>query len=155
MDKPPFSIARLDQRLEIKLSGVIDAAVCADLRREAEKVLATQKFGGMELWTDLRDVTDYRENARAGLLAFHTMCARKVRRSAYISGSAHVRGLALWVVHIADDENAKVVMTAAQGEEWLRGSEGRVNSVRRQTMELVDITDRLVYSIRQRAGGFQ
>ncbi|MBL8915137.1 MAG: hypothetical protein JNM17_30815 [Archangium sp.] len=47
------------------------------------------------------------------------------RRTAWVDERARFRGIALWVMHLAQDPNGKALSTMAQAEDWLQSTEAR------------------------------
>ncbi len=54
-------------------------------------------------------------------------------RTAYVANRPRLRSIALWVVHMAEDGEARSVPTQNLAEDWLQGEEDRVTSIRRST----------------------
>jgi len=54
-------------------------------------------------------------------------------RTAYVANRPRLRSIALWVVHMAEDGEARSVPTQNQAEDWLLGETDRVTSIRRST----------------------
>lgn len=47
------------------------------------------------------------------------------RRTAWVDERARFRGIALWVMHLAQDPNGKALSTMTQAEDWLQSTEAR------------------------------
>lgn len=54
-------------------------------------------------------------------------------RTAYVANRPRLRSIALWVVHMAEDGEARSVPTQNQAEDWLLGETDRVTSIRQST----------------------
>lgn len=135
--KAPFQLSepradRVCVELCQALNRAIMEGVLADLRARYDGIYTPR-----HLIMDMRGVDDYDEDVRAPLLALQRFWVRVGRRTVYIADSARLRGLGLWVLHVANDENGRVVMNNTQTEEWLQSGAGRVQDARRRTQALL------------------
>lgn len=87
------------------------------MRAALESVLARE--GPLDVLLDLREVERCALDSRHALLELQLGLKAAGRRTAYVAGRPRIRGLALWVIHRAGDERAKVVAKSAQAEAWL------------------------------------
>ena len=78
------------------------------------------------LIVDASSVTGCDVLGRGKLADLQEWAKTKLTRSVYVADSARVRGLCLWIVRIAEDNNALVVANHAEVEDWLSGDEGRL-----------------------------
>ncbi|MBL8957094.1 MAG: hypothetical protein JNK82_40345 [Myxococcaceae bacterium] len=73
----------------------------------------------------MHGLNDCVEAARQVLVSLQQKVAKHERRTAYVDDRARFRGMALWVMHLAQDPNAKAVSTLDQGLKWLGVRDGR------------------------------
>jgi anti-anti-sigma regulatory factor len=118
----------LGQALAQKLHDALSAALA---EKPASQVLV-----------DLRGVDDYQPAAREILLAAQRALAKQGCRSAWLAERARLRGLALWLMHAADDPASRAVMTPEQAEAWLVGGERRIDDARSRTQEALRAVER-------------
>ncbi|MEZ4453047.1 MAG: hypothetical protein R3B09_26540 [Nannocystaceae bacterium] len=73
-----------------------------------------------------------------GLRAFLLELQRTVRghqgRTVYVADRPRLRGLALWVVHMSEDPQAKIVSNMPAALEWLRITDERIDSAATRTL---------------------
>ncbi len=103
------------------LSGDFDARSARALQHSAEHELPACRH----LVVDLRGLRACHPGARSLLVGVHTTWASRAERIAYLATEARFRGLSLWIMHMAGDENAKAVGSQAQVTRWLGAREGR------------------------------
>ena len=68
---------------------------------------------------DLSAVDDVTANARDALVHVNRALMRKVGRHVYLARTSRLRGLSLWVLHMAADVAARTVGTEGQAHAWL------------------------------------
>lgn len=107
----------------IALAGHIDLPLIARLR---EAVDAWKPAAAPGLIVDLREAEDFDPDARLALVDVHKALAAKAGRVAYLARSSRLRGMSLWVMHMASDVSARAVGSMAQAESWLAGDKGRL-----------------------------
>ncbi len=81
-----------------------------------------------DLIIDLTDLTECRILARGKLADVMTELKEFLRRSAWIARSPRMRGLALWVLHVAEDPQGRPVRDEAQAKAWLDSAGERFES---------------------------
>jgi hypothetical protein len=122
---PSFTIASHPSgRLDITLLGAFDEPDALELERQL-----TQDRGGARssVFFDLRQLESCTILARSVLARIQKdVVAPSARRTAYVADRSLFRGLALWITHVSEDENAKTVATDEQAQEWLSSSASRV-----------------------------
>lgn len=79
-------------------------------------------------------VTDCSEDARPELVALQKLVTQRRRRSAWVDDRSRFRGIALWVMHLADDQLSKAVATMEQGHQWLASTETREDRAARRAV---------------------
>jgi hypothetical protein len=79
---------------------------------------------------DMREVTGCDIAARTALIRVQSYLRTRAARTAYLADQPRLRGLALWVAHLAGDAGAKAVPTQSAADAWLGRTEGRVVDAR-------------------------
>lgn len=83
---------------------------------------------------DIRRLTGYDPQLRALLLELQRQILSKGGRAVYVADRPRLRGLALWVIHMAEDPTAKIVGNVAAAIEWLRVEDLRMDDAERRTL---------------------
>lgn len=83
----------------------------------------------------LSSLPAYDPRLRALLLAIQGAITAHQGRAVYVADRPRLRGLALWVVHMAEDRQAKIVPNEAAAIEWLRISDPRVDAAQARTLQ--------------------
>lgn len=97
--------------------------------------------GRPDVLFDLQAVRTFDLDVRAALVALHRTVAGRARRTVYLAARAHIRGLALWLIHFAEDPASSVAMNAAQAEAWLtQGKERVIWALQRTEQALSNLT---------------
>lgn len=110
--------ADLDEAAKDALTAAVEAAISA----QPTTVLV-----------EMSAITAYDPRLRGLLLALQRVISAHRGRAVYVADRPRIRGLALWVIHMAEDKEAKIVGNVAAAVEWLRGSEERVAAAERGT----------------------
>lgn len=122
-----FNIERNGHHVRAKLLDrweESDAATFGDALR-SELQAAGQSC---DLVVDLSDLVECRILARGKLADVMTELKEYLRRSAWIARSPRMRGLALWVLHVAEDPQGRPVRDEAQAKAWLNSDGERFES---------------------------
>lgn len=121
--------------LEQRAPGELVIEVRADLEeenasqlREATAVFLHGEPGITGVVIDVRAVRECRLLARAELGELQAHLKYKVRRTAWLTGTPRMRGMALVVVHAANDPNANVFVSLDQARAWLSDTISRTDS---------------------------
>lgn len=110
-------------RLWVQWKGLLD--VDAVTRELSALKSALSDASVRQVLVDTSLVTLCPESARAHLVSVQKELAARGRRTAWLDARAAFRGMALWVMHLAQDPNGKAVSTLQQAEAWLGSSEAR------------------------------
>jgi hypothetical protein len=119
-----ISLAARD-RMVVRVRGTLEHDTALSL----ERALTEQTAGLTGQACVLFDLTAFEEcvlSARSVLVRLQKLISSRVRRTAFVADRPKARGLALWVMHLADDSNAKAVPNMAMAEAWFAQSTGRV-----------------------------
>lgn len=122
----PTRIARQGQRLTVCIEDRVDARSVSEL----ERLLLPQLAGPsqrLDVLFDWQGVRSFDLEVRAALIALHRSVAKQARRTVYLATRAHIRGLALWLIHTAEDPASSVAMSLTQAESWLIQGKDRVS----------------------------
>ena len=127
----PFTIEREPRgRIRVDLRGAFDEASEVEFVRAVEGALAREPGHVLIV---LSNLGGFDVRLRNVLLAAQRSISARGRRTVYLADRPRLRGMALWVVHIAEDNRAKVVGNAAAAEEWLSGDSERVEHAAQRT----------------------
>jgi anti-anti-sigma regulatory factor len=130
----PTRISRQGHLLTVCLQDCIDARCVSEL----ERLLLPQLVGTdqrLDVLFDLQAVRTFDLEVRAVLIALHRSVAKQARRTVYLATRAHIRGLALWLIHTADDPSSSVAMSQSQAESWLTLGKDRVSWALERTQQ--------------------
>lgn len=116
--------------LKVDLFGVLSAQAV----REVMTAVTPKLSGVTGCIINTMGVNDCLEEARAELVRLQQAVAARVRRTAWVDDRARFRGVALWVMHLAGDPNAKAVANADQAAKWLASTELREAAAERRTV---------------------
>jgi len=129
-------------RVVVRLSGEFEVDVAERLEREFQAALdASASTGRPALLIDLSGLEACSIFARSVLKRVQETAGARVKRTAYFADASWARGLAQWVIHLAEDDQAKSVATRKDAEDWLASQEGRLAyNDRRMNQTAVDAT---------------
>lgn len=96
-------------------------------------MIATLPARGFDVVFDLCQLEQSSVFARSTLVRVQQALKAKARRTAYVADRARFRGLALWVINLSEDPNAKAVMNHALADEWIGAQSGRLDEVKTRT----------------------
>lgn len=126
---PRFSIERSGDTVVVGMSGDWDEQTAVDFGTAITQFFDTVDEP-VDFVVDMGAMTDCRILARGRLADTHLRLKPRLRRSAYLSDRPRLRGVALWIIHVADDANAKAVRDRKLAEAWLEKSVGRLQSAK-------------------------
>lgn len=121
-------------RVRADLYGALDQSTAQELEKEMLKVCGQFPPKSLEVLISLVGTTNCALEARPVLAHMQKELAPRARRTAYVDERPLMRGMALWVMHLAADGNAKAVSTEAQAEQWLQGHDDRSQAARMRTV---------------------
>lgn len=126
-----FQVKKVEGQLRIELFGKLSGATVRELltRVQPDLTLAT------EVVIVTIGVTDCSEEARPELVKLQQAVAAAKKRSAWVDDRSQFRGIALWVMHLANDQSAKATATMEQAAKWLSSSEFRESFAARRATE--------------------
>lgn len=125
-----FVLKNSGPELKVDLFGVLSAQAV----REVLSAVMPKLSGVSACIINTMGVNDCLEEARAELVRLQQAVAARVRRTAWVDDRARFRGVALWVMHLAGDPNAKAVANADQAAKWLASNELREAAAERRTV---------------------
>lgn len=123
--RAPARITRQGHRITVCLEDCVDVRSVSELERLLIPQLSSQG-NRLDVLFDLQAVRTFDFEVRAVLIALHRSVAKQTRRTVYVATRAHIRGLAMWLIHTAEDPGSSVAMTMAQAEAWLALGKDRV-----------------------------
>lgn len=109
--------------LRLQIGGVIDADDGVRLTGEVQRLVQGRTAPGVII--DLALLDGATILARRALVSMQAPLKAVSARTAYLCNSPLLRGLALSVGHLAEDDGVKAVMNEEQAAAWLASSEGR------------------------------
>ena len=112
----------IEGQLRISWFGVLDPSAVAGALPRVKQELASNPATVVVI---TNGVTDCPEAVRKDLVSLQRELGLRGRRTAWVDERARFRGLALWVMHLADDQNCKAVATLDLARRWLTSSEAR------------------------------
>ncbi|MDP1823196.1 MAG: hypothetical protein Q8L48_08145 [Archangium sp.] len=115
-------VSVVDGQLRIAWFGVLDPATVAEAMPKVKQELAANPKTVVVI---TNGVTDCPEAVRKDLVTLQRELGQRGRRSAWVDERARFRGLALWVMHLADDQNSKAVASLELARRWVTSSEAR------------------------------
>lgn len=121
----PTRVTQNGNRLTVIVGSRVDASSLSEIERQLLPQL-TGSGARSDVLFDLQAVRTFDFDMRAALLSLHSAVAKQARRTVYLATRAHIRGLALWLIHSAGDPAASVAMNLPQAEAWLLQGKERV-----------------------------
>ena len=134
MSKAPFTVELAGEALRVELFGLLDEAGAVGLEKALQAALADVKPRSLSALVIMEGLSDCAEAARAVLVRVQRQLGQAARRTAWVDNRSRFRGMALWVMHLAEDQNAKAVATVELADRWLASSELREADAMRRTM---------------------
>lgn len=119
---PSCQVNVVDGQLRLEWFGPLSEAAIEAAMPKVKEELARAPRAAVVITSA---VTDCPEAARRFLVMLQRELGAKGRRSAWVDERARFRGLALWVMHLADDQNCKAVSTMELAQRWLASNEAR------------------------------
>ena len=126
-----YRITPTSTLLRIELVGALEDADVAELARDLQRMFKVLAPGGFNVLINCLALSRYSSSARDALIDVQSTIAQFARRTAYLADRPVIRGMALWIAHLSGDQNAKVVVTHAQAEQWWNQSDGRISAARK------------------------
>jgi hypothetical protein len=108
----------------VELFGHLDEKGAHALDAEFDKHLSAAEPGLGVIFV-MMGLSDCAEAARPVLVKLQKRVAKTQRRTAYVDDRARFRGMALWVMHLAQDPNAKAVSSVVNAMKWIQGAADR------------------------------
>ena len=122
-----FQVTQRGQsEVRVELLGSLDERLASEVEREVLRVVTALPPRNFCVVFETGKMTDCSMSARPVLVRLQQSLSVRARRTAYLDDRPRFRGLALWVVHVAEDRNAKAVATPEQLHQWLEMYVGRV-----------------------------
>lgn len=134
----PASVTQSGDCLRARPIGTLSVESVNSLERQLRQRLDSRAPRSLAVLIDLREAGGFDLEIRGALVELQRLLAARSRRTAYVSDRAHLRGLALWAMGRADDQNAKVFMSLEAAEEWLGSQGGRLDDAQRRTLAAVE-----------------
>lgn len=113
-------------QLRVELFGMLDEPSAVLLEGALSREVSKFASGSFSVLFVLAGMSDCTMQARMVLARIQGVLAKKARRTVYLDDRPRFRGMALWVMHLAGDGNAKAVSSPEQARQWLAGTVDRV-----------------------------
>lgn len=110
-----------EDRYVYTLTGAFDETCVSALKETIDAQDRSRRY----VLVDLRALKRCSRSARRALVEVHRKWAHDAQRVVYLAKEGRMRGLSLWIVHMAGDEYAKAVGSDHQAETWLGDNVGR------------------------------
>ncbi len=130
-------VSLLPGRLLAQPRGALDEDSMAELRAALAGAQAALSPTCTCL-IDLRGVHRFELSVGKLLLEVHRAFFSCRRRTVYLAERAHVRGLTNWVIHEAQDPNARTVMSDSEAAAWLSGTQARIADAKGRALAALD-----------------
>lgn len=144
MSEPVYTFSRSDETaVTIKLAGRLDEAAS----RRLERALVIQwpdlmpRADRPRVLVDMRALDVCEAGARAALIRVQRFLCRRGARTAYVASQPRLRGLALYVAHMAADPGAKPAPTLASAQAWLDATAERLADAEQRTESLLQVCE--------------
>ncbi|MCB9529491.1 MAG: hypothetical protein H6701_14085 [Myxococcales bacterium] len=121
----PWELVDHERPARLVLRGHLDPLALDGLLAEVEGWQPPTR--DLPCVVDLSAVTSYTPDARGALVAVNRALADKVGRHVYLARSARMRGLSLWVMHMAGDIEGRPVGSENQVTAWLGDDRNRLD----------------------------
>jgi hypothetical protein len=123
-------VRRSTDRLEIELNGELSENTVRACEAEVRAQLSAAREAALKASIDLRGVTGYTLEARAALVALQRFVGTKATQTAFLAVTAASRGLALWVMHMSENQVIKSFADNDDANAWFAGQVGPTTGVR-------------------------
>lgn len=134
-DQRPFELTGDDHRLEVFWRSEWDEPIALAYAEELARFLrglreGTDRAARPSLVVDATGLRRCNILARGCLADLQNATRSQLGRVAFIAGSPQMRGLCLWIVKIGEDTTARVFGNREGVEEWLAGTQTRLETVK-------------------------
>lgn len=119
-----YDIENGSARLVVRLGGEFDDVMAEQLEKALGEILE-KRSGAFHTLVDLCGLEECSVFARTVLVRIQRALAAKSQRTAYLANQSRFRGLGLWICHLAEDPNARAVVTEEAAEAWFQGTQAR------------------------------
>ena len=130
----PFEISFQDRRVLARVRGDLEVEIAVAFRERVCDFIAESPVAVI---IDFRELVDCGVFARSELISMQRTLRDYGLRTAYIADVARFRGLAMWIVNIAEDENAKACLNERLAEDWVVGTTARRHEIQQRTADAV------------------
>ena len=135
-DSKLFGLRVSGDRVDVSWRGRWEETTAEDYAKALTEAYAAGKV--RHLVVDATELDYCSILARGRLADLQTQLKSKHERCAYVASSARMRGLCLWIIQVAEDENARACARVEEVREWLQSTEGRVERAKRRTGSAFD-----------------
>lgn len=127
-----FDIELMRDRIVVSITGELSPEHAADL--SAEMLVTAERAPTPKMVViDFRKMTACGIFARSELIKMQRGLRDSNARTAYVADVARYRGLALWVINLAEDQGAKVCFHDDMADAWLASTAGRLEDTKTRT----------------------
>lgn len=122
--------------VSLRLRGSVGQEDISTIREELKTIRAEHE-GSLNVLLDFTEVEQCDVKTRHELLELHKVLGRGKGRTAYIADRPRIRGIALWVIHHANDGRATVLGRASQAAQWFQRDDERLEQASSQGAKLL------------------
>ena len=123
-------VRRSTDRLEIELSGELSENTVRACEAEVRAQLSAARESALKAMIDLARRTGYTLEARACAGRIAALRRHQGTQTAFLAVTAASRGLALWVMHMSENQVIKSFADGEDADAWLGGRVGPTTGVR-------------------------
>lgn len=137
MNADSYRLVDHGSKIEVVMLGTWEEETALAYARALEEVVRDRKKDPPNLVVDLSEIDGCTILARGVLADLQSTVAPNLARSVYVAGRPRIRGLCLWIAHVSDDPDMRVVRDLEQADEWLASKEARYDEVKNRLSSLV------------------
>lgn len=120
-----YKLKSAPDEVRVDFFGALGADGATALKTELEGELSRTKT---PVLFNMTGMTDASFEGRELLVAIQKLVRSAGRRSCWVDDRARFRGIALWVMHTAEDPLCQVRPNVEQGRQWLADTVDRITS---------------------------
>lgn len=127
-------------KIDVVMLGTWEEETALAYSRALEELVRDRQQGPPHLVVDLREMDGCTILARGVLADLQIAVAPNLARSVYVADRPRFRGLSLWIAHVSEDPNMRVVRDVEQVDAWLSSEQERYDEVKNRLSSLAGVT---------------
>ncbi|MEM9452784.1 MAG: hypothetical protein AAGF11_01310 [Myxococcota bacterium] len=116
------------RRVNVRISGLFTEENMPSLREELEAIGREEEGKPFDVLFDFTTAEQCEVRTRHALLELQRMLKHFPGRTAYVADRPQVWGIALWVIHQADDGRARAMVRVAHAERWFAQDDDQITT---------------------------